>query len=1396
MNGTTIPPATPLPHVGGYKQHLRFMTKTTTPCAAPCGTIWIILLLLAGLFGAGALQAQVVWTGTDAANNGIYTWSDSTNWSGGIPGATANILFNDVSDASANNTVDTNTTVLSLWYAGTNTSYTTTINAGITLTVSNNAATYLLTAGTLTDSGNVSVDAMITDNGLGGELVVVSTNVGSVMQIQQGASGAGSHLATLDLSTLGTFNLTAGRLLVAGNPAALAGVGASNYLSGTLNLALTNVIHLNGVTAPALNIGDDIQNVNSGTPLLQLGETNELFIDTMTIGHGKTPGTMQFNQGGLDGYEGLYLRGQTATRVSSLAIGDNSDESGTGSTSTGFLDLSLGTVDAQVNTCYLGRGQNSTTLNGGANGTLNLNAGVFNVNSLYLGVVILTNVDYSVSGIVNLAGTATLVVNNSLLLGSNPNLSNTVSTATATLSINPGTVYANTITSLSGLANGVKSTLNVQNGGTLYLTNTAGTPTQPIGTLNLSGGASLHLNATPVATNIVAASVSGDGNGDAVITIDSIVGYLGGTLTYPLLTYTDGDEQQDGNDPFSSFVLNPLPTGFTGTLVDNYAANEIDLQITAGIIGPDLGSVVWGGGVNNHWDTTSLNWTNGALTTWYGDTDWVTFNDLGATNNVVLATTVSPGSVAVSNSVLNYTISGAGDIAGLGGLTKWGTGTLTLGTTNTYSGGTAINGGTLITAVPGALPPSAAVFFTNATPSAQGTNILNLQGWAQTLGNLITTNNAVVTNNIIITGSSGSALTVSPATLTLASFQVTNFLTVNLLGLSAFTYNNSAGTFQASVGVVSPVNVLATSNGVQTTVTLAGGSNSITAANLNVGNNSTSGNTPITQLNLGTNNTWNVGAIGLGGARTGDLVQFASGVSNGVLKIAGVAGGGSLATLTTANHDSYQVTDQPVDLFDTTAGTLNAQFGAMTVGKAGPVTLTTANRGVSATSSFKMGAGTLTASSLTLGVIPYVAETNGTYYYAWTNTALFSLTSGGTASITNVTVASNGYTNLVSSNSVLSATISLTNGATLNATTIQKGNIAPVNQGTLSVTSQILWGDGTLGNIPGAGLAVTNVSVVLAGATNNHLVKITSGQSGLISSVISGPGTLTDVGAGPLTLSGTNSFANLVVAGTSALTVATISTNAGSVMVNSGTLFVDASFTPGVVTVQTNGTLGGSGVIGASLGGNVTVQAGGTIQGGDTNYANNLLVSGVLNLGGSSTDTSYSRFTVADKGYVRVFTLKVNGTHVVQILDPILGIGTNKLFSYSGTLGGTSGFNGFQLGPLPAGVTAQLINPSGLVELAVTATNSLLVPTIMPAITNFSLQGTNVVIRGTNGQAGYTYYLLTTTNLANPVSHWNTVATNVLGAANYTFIGTNAAGKMGQQFYRLSSTNYNPVNPY
>ena len=83
--------------------------------------------------------------------------------------------------------------------------------------------------------------------------------------------------------------------------------------------------------------------------------------------------------------------------------------------------------------------------------------------------------------------------------------------------------------------------------------------------------------------------------------------------------------------------------------------------------------------------------------------------------------------------------------------------------------------------------------------------------------------------------------------------------------------------------------------------------------------------------------------------------------------------------------------------------------------------------------------------------------------------------------------------------------------------------------------------------------------------------------------------------------------------------------------------------------------------------------------------------------------------------------------------------------------------------------------------------------TSTPGITSFTLNGANIEISGTNGQAGDAYYLLASTNLSLPISQWQTVATNVLSASgSFTVTGTNVvSADDNQQFYILSNTNSN-----
>ena len=63
--------------------------------------------------------------------------------------------------------------------------------------------------------------------------------------------------------------------------------------------------------------------------------------------------------------------------------------------------------------------------------------------------------------------------------------------------------------------------------------------------------------------------------------------------------------------------------------------------------------------------------------------------------------------------------------------------------------------------------------------------------------------------------------------------------------------------------------------------------------------------------------------------------------------------------------------------------------------------------------------------------------------------------------------------------------------------------------------------------------------------------------------------------------------------------------------------------------------------------------------------------------------------------------------------------------------------------------------PSSLPSLVVSAVSQ-------PGLSAIAVAGTNIVLTVTNGVAGGTYYVLTSTNLGSPFSQWTPVATNVL----------------------------------
>ena len=245
--------------------------------------------------------------------------------------------------------------------------------------------------------------------------------------------------------------------------------------------------------------------------------------------------------------------------------------------------------------------------------------------------------------------------------------------------------------------------------------------------------------------------------------------------------------------------------------------------------------------------------------------------------------------------------------------------------------------------------------------------------------------------------------------------------------------------------------------------------------------------------------------------------------------------------------------------------------------------------------------------------------------------------------------------------------------------------------------------------------------------------------------------------------------------------------NGGLFKKGSGILYLDTPNQYTGLTVVTNGTLAGVG----SVNGPVLVTPAGNLGAGDAgatvgtftiNNNANLTLQGNATMRISKTGGTKTQDNVVVSGNISYGgTLTVN--NVTSDSTPLAAGDTFQLFTVTGSKSGNLSVVGF-------GATYSFDPSSGIVTVVSTGPGVFTNPT---GISSFKLNGANVVITATNGQAGGAYYLLQSTNVALKLSQWTTVATNVLNAnGNYTFTGTNAVTTGGnQQFYILSNTNYN-----
>ena len=650
--------------------------------------------------------------------------------------------------------------------------------------------------------------------------------------------------------------------------------GDANGNSGNSTLDLNGFnVTINGLSSTGTLSQDVITNGVNGTSTLTVGDNNSggnyggmlqdssstALLALTKIGAGTE------TLSGSDNYSG----GTTvAGGVLQMGAGDGSALGN----SAGNLTVNSGSLDLNGNSLTVGTlGGIGGTITSSTAGAVTLNVNT-TANATFAGSI----QDGSGTVALTLQNTGTLTLSGANTNSGDTNLySGTLIVTGSTQSAGNVNVYSNTVLAGTGSVGHVNL-----NGGTINPGTTPGTfGTLTMSNLTVNGGNFQFDIGSGTNDKVV---VAGDGvstgiadfNGGATFTISSATqGVPAGT--YTLLTSASLNAGQPlgggGNAPGAEPTL-VTPGGRQVITLDYSTPNEIILDVSpftaANLIWNDSQAFANGGsGDGQTWDVqNNQNWTSSAAVgnpNQFYNGDNVTFNDSNnfPTNpnayNVNLNTTVNPSSITV-NTANAYTINGGGAIGGTGGLTLLGGGSLVLADsgTNTYSGGTAIQNGTLQVGAAGALPIGTALSFGDG--SGTSTSTLDLDGNNVTVSS-ITTNGG--TNTIGNSGGSAATLTYAgsgPSTfsgtvqdgLNSGGSQVA--LTVssgalNLSGPVSFTGNialGSAATLQISgahteslAGAISGAGNLTVGDGTNATVLTLPGANSYSGVTT-IGNHS------------------------------------------------------------------------------------------------------------------------------------------------------------------------------------------------------------------------------------------------------------------------------------------------------------------------------------------------------------------------------------------------------------------------------------------------------------------------------------------------------------------------------------------------------------------------------
>ncbi len=402
-----------------------------------------------------------------------------------------------------------------------------------------------------------------------------------------------------------------------------------------------------------------------------------------------------------------------------------------------------------------------------------------------------------------------------------------VNAANATLDLSSlGTLSLGGSQTLQGigtvLTSGISHTAGIITGGVSGTANSVGTLTLATGNLDLAGGRVRFDLSNSSAGSNDKIEANGGLTASAASIIDIEFAALPTTAqTYRLFDYTGSSVSGSA----ANFVLGG--NGGRGIALNFSTPGQVNLAFTPGFPSSNL---IWNktGSAPQLWDIqTTKSWNNltqSIASDVFFNGDNVTFdNSAGVQTSISIpnGVAVAPGSMTVNSSTNNFSISspGTGKISGSTSLTKSGSSTLTLATSNDYQGGTTINDNGKIVALD--VGSTGVASATGAGPVTVGANA-TLQ-----IGNGTTTGAGTVTGPI---HNSGSLVINRPDSFTFASavdgagtLTVQGGGTTTVTGSLTYTGNTNitSGTLLAgNANAFSPASTIVFSNSATASVDL------------------------------------------------------------------------------------------------------------------------------------------------------------------------------------------------------------------------------------------------------------------------------------------------------------------------------------------------------------------------------------------------------------------------------------------------------------------------------------------------------------------------------------------------------------------------------------------------